>query len=180
MIFSTKELLDCGETEYSIRTKVSKGALFLIERGIFSDKPLNYVDEAVICKKYPFAVLTGLSAFYFYGLTDHIPDNFYLATEQHSFPIRREGIVQSYQDQLFFSIGVAQKETENGFINIYDLERLLIELIRLKERYSPELYYEVLASFRKIKNQIDFYKVNEYAKCFKNQNTLLHKIKEAI
>ena len=61
MIYSTKELLENGETEYSIRVKLSKGVIFLVERGIFSDKQIDYVDDAVICKKYPFAVLTGLS-----------------------------------------------------------------------------------------------------------------------
>ena len=180
MIYSTKELLENGETEYSIRVKLSKGVIFLVERGIFSDKQIDYVDDAVICKKYPFAVLTGLSAFYFYGLTDQIPDMFYLATEQHSFPIRRDGVMQSYQDSSFFSVGIIKKETETGIVNIYDLERMLIELIRLKEKYPPELYYEVLNSFRKIKNEIDFYKVNEYAKHFKNYHSLLQRIKGAI
>ncbi|MBR5997339.1 MAG: hypothetical protein IK028_04900 [Bacilli bacterium] len=180
MIYTTKELLDQGETEYSIRVKVSKGSLFLVERGIFSDKSIDYVDEAVICKKYPFAVLTGLSAFYFYGLTDQIPDHFYLATEQHSFPIRRDGIIQSYQDSSFFFVGIVKKEIDTGVICVYDLERMLIELIRLKEKYPPELYYEVLNSFRKMKNQLDFYKVNEYAKSFKNHYALLQRIKEVI
>ena len=180
MIYLTKELLDQGETEYSIRTKVSKGALFLVERGVFSDKEIKYIDEAIICKKYQNAVLTGLSAFYLYGLTDQIPDNFYLATEQHSFPIRRDGVIQSYQDPSFFSVGIIEKEIETGLVNIYDLGRMLIELIRLKEKYPPELYYEVLNSFRKIKNRLDFYKLNEYAKHFKNQNSILQKIKEII
>ena len=67
-----------------------------------------------------------------------------------------------------------------GNINIYDLERLLIELIRLKEKYPSELYYEVINNFRRIKDKIDFYKVNQYAKHFRNSEILIKKIKEAI
>ena len=105
MIYTAKELLEKGETEYSIRNKVSKGMLFLVERGVYSDEPNTFMNEAIISKKYPNAIITGLSAFHLYNLTDVIPNNFYVATEQHSFPIRKSDIKQSYQDQSFFEIG---------------------------------------------------------------------------
>ena len=180
MIYLTRDLFGFGETEYSIRNKLSKKELFLVDRGIYSDKPQQFINEVIICKKYPKAILTGLSAFYIYGLTDHIPDRFYLATKQHSFPIRKDNVVQVYQDQSFFEIGKTSMEYDGGLINIFDLERLLIELIRLKEKYPPELYYEVLSSFRKIREKLDFYKINEYSKSFKNGGTLLQRIKEAL
>lgn len=181
MIYTTKELLNNGETEYSLRKRLIEGNLFLIERGFYSDssdeKPSNI---CFACKKYPYAILTGLSAFYIYGFTDYIPDVVYLATEQHSFPIRRDGIKQSYQDPSFFSVGVAEKLTEEGNVKTYDLERLLIELFRLKEKYPRELFYEVLNSFRKNKKQLDFYKLNQYLKSFSNGSNLLLKIKESL
>ena len=181
MIYTAKELIELGETEYSIKKKVSSGLLFILERGIYStDSDNGYVNEVYISKKYPNAIITGLSAFYIYDLTDHIPDYFYLATEQHSFPIRRKDVKQSYQDPSFFEIGAATKQIDNSSIRIYDLERLLIETIRLKEKYPRELYYEVVSSFRRIKNKIDFYKLNNYLKSFSNGDSLLQKIKEVI
>ena len=181
MIYSTKELLAKGETEYSIRSKSNEGKLFPIGRGFYTDKPgLIFRNEVLISKHYPSAILTGLSAFSIYGLTDHIPDYFYLATEQHSFPIRKNDIKQSYQDSSFFEVGVTTKKLDEGIVRTYDLERLLIELFRLKEKYPREIYYEVINSFRKIKDKIDFYKVNQYLKYFSNGSYLLLKIKEAI
>ena len=180
MIYTAKELIELGETEYSIRKKVSSGIFFIVERGIYSTTEVNYVDEVYISKKYPNAIITGLSAFYIYDLTDHIPDCFFLATEQHSFPIRRKDVKQSYQDSSFFEVGLTTKQISSGSIRIYDLERLLIETIRLKEKYPRELYYEVISSFRKIKNKIDYYKLNIYLKSFSNGDSLLQKIKEII
>ena len=181
MIYTTKELLENRETEYSIRNKVIKGELYLIERGVYSDKPnAIYRDEVLISKKYPSGILTGLSAFYIYELTDYIPSCFYLATIQHSFPIRKKDIKQSYQDSSFFEVGSTILELDEGSIKIYDLERLLIELVRLKEKYPKEIYYEVINSYRKIKDSLDFYKLNEYLKSFSNGNNLLLKIKEII
>ena len=180
MIFTTKELIKKGESKYSIRTKVSNGTLYLVERGIYSDDPLFEIDEVYASKKYPEAILTGLSAFYLYDLTDQIPDNFYFATQQHSFPIRKDGFVQSYQDESFFRVGAVVKKIGSGDVVTYDLERMLIELFRLKEKYPKDLYFEVLESFRKIKSELDFYKINCYLKCFSNGRTLLARIKESI
>ena len=180
MIYTAKELVKKGDTQYSIRNKVSSGKLFLLEHGLYSDEENPYVDETYISKKYPNAILTGLSAFYFYGLTDHIPDKFYLSTEQHSFPIRRDDVSQSYQDSSFFAVGKTKMKYEGGTIVIYDLERMLIELLRLKEKYPPELYYEVLNSLRKNKDRLDFYKINKYLKRFNNGGSLSKKITELI
>lgn len=180
MVYLTKELLNNGETEYSIRKKVSKGELFSIGRGVYSDEPQPYVDESYLCSKYPNAIITGLSAFYIYDLTDYIPDKYHLATRQHSFPINNNEVIQSYQNPSFFEIGKVSLKHNDGFINIYNLERLLIELTRLKEKYPSDIYYEVLNSFRRNKDKIDFYKINEYSKYFKNGNNILQKIKEVI
>ena len=181
MIYSTKELINQGETEYSIRKKTNSGALYLIERGIYSDKANGcFKSEEFISKKYPEAVFTGISAFSLYDLTDYIPEQYHLASLQHSFPIRRKDIKQSYQDPSFFNVGVTVLKTDDGFVKTYDLERLLIELFRLKEKYPREIYYEVLESFRKIKDTLDFYKVNSYLKSFSNGKNLLLKIKESI
>ncbi len=180
MVYLTKELLNNGETEYSIRNKVSKGELFSIGRGVYSDEPQPYVDESYLCSKYPNAIITGLSAFYIYDLTDYIPDKYHLATRQHSFPINNNEVIQSYQDPSFIDVGKLSMEYGNGKITIYNLERLLIELIRLKEKYPKDIYYEAINSFRKIKDKLDFYKINEYSKYFKNGDSILQKIKEVI
>ena len=181
MIYKTKELLQNGESEYSIRKKLKTGLLHLVERGLYSTDPnTDFNSEVFILKKYSHAILTGPSAFFIYGLTDQIPDYYHLATKQHSFPIKRDDVKQSYQEPSFFSVGVVDFVTDEGTIKTYDLERLLIELIRLKEKYPRELYCEVLESFRKIKNKIDFYKLNEYVKKISKNEYILMRIKEVL
>ena len=180
MVYTTKELLEKGYTEYSIRKSVKNGSLFLIEHGIYSDELNPHINEIYMCKKYPHAILTGFSSFYFYDLTDFVPDKFYFATEQHSFPIRRKDISQSYQDESTLYIGADKIQYDDGFIKIYDLERTLIELIRYKNKYPPELFYDVIKSFRKRREELDFYKINTYLRAFRNKTTILKRIKELI
>ena len=180
MVYTTKELLSRGDTEYSIRKKAAAGELHQVERGVYSDESPLFKDEVFLSKKYPNAVFTFLSAYYLHDLTDLVPDCFFLATEQHSFPIRRKDVTQSYQDPSFFFVGISRMEVDGGCIRIYDLERMLLETIRLRERMPADLYYEVMDSFRRRKADLDFFKLNEYAKHFKNGDALLHRIKETV
>lgn len=180
MVYTTKELLANGYSEYSIRNSVKNGTLFLIEHGIYSDEPNPLVDEIYMCKKYPNAILTGFSAFVFHDLTDFIPDKFYFVTEQHSYPIRRKDVVQSYQNESTIYIGATKVQYDDGFVKVYDLERTLIELVRCKGKYPPELFYDVIKSFRKRVDELDFYKLNDYIKHFKNRSVILQRIKELI
>lgn len=180
MIYRTQDLLTIGETKYSISKKVRNKKLYRLERGLFSDTLKFNLEEQLISTKYPFCVLTGVSAFSFYDLTDIIPDKVYVATLEHSFPIRKENVVQSYQSKEYFNIGITSVEYDGGAIRIYDLERTLIELIRRKSKYSPELYYEVLNSFRKNKHKLDYVKINEYASKFKNYKSIINTIREVI
>lgn len=180
MIYTTKELLNSGETKYSIKKKLISKELKLIERGMYSSGDDVFIDEFFLLKKYPKAILTGISAFSFYNLTDAIPDNVCLSTEQHSFPLRNKLVEQSYQDSKFFSIGASLVEYDGGMIRIYDLERMLIELIRLRSKYSPELYFEVLNSFRKLKDKLDINKLMSYLNYFPNGDSIIHKIREVL
>ena len=180
MVYTTKELLESGHTQYSIRNSVANGTLFLVERGLYSDEPHPFVDEIYMCKKYPHAILTGFSAFAFHDLTDFIPDRFYFATEQHSFPIRRKDVIQSYQDESTLYIGADKVQYDDGFVKVYDLERTLIELVRYKEKYPDDLYHDVLESFRKRKHELDFYKIEEYLENFRNGNSIFERIRDII
>ena len=73
MIYTTKDLLLSGETEYSIRKKVSEGKIFLVERGIYSSEERPFVDEAYLSKKYGEAILTGPSALYLNAPCEPLP-----------------------------------------------------------------------------------------------------------
>ena len=180
MFYATKDLLDKGENEYSIREALKDGRLHLVERGFYSTEPDPILDEAFFCLKYKGAIITGLSAYDYYDLTDLIPEKIYLACPQHTFPYRREEIVQSYMSPAYFDVGAVYVDTPTGKIRIYSLERMLIETIRLKERMPAELFYEVIASFRIRKEELDFYSLISYAKAFKNGKTILKRIKEII
>lgn len=180
MIYSFRDLKKKGETQYSVRRKVESGKLIRLQRGYYSDDPNEFGSEANYCKKYPNAILTGYTAFYLYDLTDGIPDRCYLATPRNAVPINDPSVKQTYQNLDIINVGVTVMETDSGLVRIYDLERTLIELIRLRSKCPSDLYYEVLSSFRARKDELDFTKVYDYLASFKNGKALFQKIKEAM
>lgn len=165
MVYYYKELLESGLNRYQIEKKVSNGELYKIEKGIYSD--VKFPSElSVITKKYSKAILTLNSAFFYYELTDKIPDYYYLATDKKSSNIENNSVKQIFTKRELLGIGLTKMTIEDAVVNIYDKERLLIELIRYKSKLSYELYKEVLNNYRKIKDKLNFIKLYKYAQNF--------------
>ena len=62
MIYTTKELIELGENDYSIRKKVADESLFAIERGLYStNREERRLDEVAMCKKVSAGILFLIS-----------------------------------------------------------------------------------------------------------------------
>lgn len=171
MVYYYKELVENGLSRYQIERKVTDKKLYKIETGIYSDEEFPS-ELAVIAKKYPKAILTLNSAFFYYGLTDKIPDYYYLATDKKARKIGNESVKQIYTKTELLNIGLAKMKIEDTEVNIYDKERMLIELVRYKSKLPYELYKEVLNNYRKIKDQLNFIELYKYAQNFKKSYIL--------
>jgi predicted transcriptional regulator of viral defense system len=173
MVYTYQELIQIYGNERQIRKAVAAKKIFLISRGYYGDEP--GISKDYIFKKYPGAILTGKSAFYFYGLTDSTPDFIEVASLLGTTRIKEKEAKQSFQIADYFPLG----KTETEGIPVYDRERMLIELFRLKKRWPYDFYKEVLNAYREIRNKIDFYKVAAYLKKMNHGEKYLREINEA-
>ena len=171
MLYFHKELKEKLKSDYQIQKAVSDKKYYKIEKGLYSDKKFVNPIE-VIVKKYPNAIFTSDSAYYYYDLTDVIPDYFYLATKRTDSRINNKNIKQVFVPNELFDFGKVQIEIENIKINIYDEERMLVELIRKRNILPFDYYKEVIASYRKNINKLDIYKIQEYISYYKNESSL--------
>ena len=149
-------------SDYYTKQQIKAGKLFRIDKGAFSEKP--YVPEiALLSWKYPHAVVTMLSAFYHYGLTDLIPDVCDLATHMDSAKIHDPRVHQHFLPGYFLSVGAVREEIQGFSVRIYSRERMLIELIRFKNKLPYDLYKEVLLNYRKILPQLNIQDIQDIA-----------------
>ena len=120
------------------------------------------------------------SAFYYWNLTDVIPDKFCLATKQTSIRFKEEDIRQFFIDDEVFELGKTTLNVENVEINIYDRERLLVELIRKKNLMPFDYYKEIISNYRKIVNELDSFKISKYISYYKNEETLYDRLQSEV
>lgn len=176
MIFNYNEMMQKYKTEYKINKAIEKQEIFKIERGIYSDKE-NVNPTEVIVKKYPNAIFSNDTAYYMHDLTDVIPRKLDLSTKRHSLKINDVNINQFFVSEKFFEIGKIQMEYEGVLVNIYDKERMLIELIRNQKSMPLDYYKEILVSYRKIADKLEAWKLDEYASKFpKLQSFIFNKL----
>lgn len=165
MIWTYNECLKKHKSDYLIKKAICSGELFKVEKGIYSDQPYAS-DIAVVTAKYPQAVISMNSAFYYHTLTDVVPDHYYLATGKDDSKIKDERVKQIFEQSELVDVGVTTMSVQGIDVKIYDKERMLIELIRSKKKLSYDYYKEIINRYRSLIFKLDVERIQEYAFIF--------------
>ena len=64
------------------------------------------------------------------------------------------------------------KLDDNNYVYMYDKERLLIELIRKRNKIPFDYYKEIISNYRDIAYELDMNKLEEYLDYINNGNNL--------
>ena len=182
MVFTWEEIVKIeGNVNRAFRS-VKNNKYKKVSRGVYVDNGEHISEVEQLFVRYPRATLTLQSAFEYYDMSDYIPDKYYLVTPYNSHTIKNNKVSQSYMNEDVINIGRHKIMTKYGFIYIYDKERMLIELFRLKSKIPTPYFLEVVSSYRILKSmdKISLGKVGEYCAVFPNGNKLLKQIQEMI
>ena len=167
------------KSNYQIEKAVKQQKIFKIEKGIYStNKNVHYLE--VITKKYPNAIITGESAYYYHNLTDVIPDKIYLATKRNAVRIKDKRIKQVLVSDKLFDLGKEQLVFEGVYINIYDKEKMLIELIKNKSNISFDYYKEIILNYRNIVDELKNWKIEQYLENYNLEDYIFDIIKKEV
>ena len=71
-------------------------------------------------------------------------------------------------EDKYWNIGKTEINYNNIKIKIYDKERMLIELVRYKNKISYDMYKEIINNYRLIIDKLDLLKLQDYLNNFKN------------
>ncbi len=179
MLYNHNELKDKYKSTYQIRKALKNKEIFKIEKGIYSDTPnVHYLE--VIMKKYSYGIFTSYSAYYYHNLTDVIPNKMYLATNRNATTINSDKIQQIRMKDDLYKLGKTEVEYEGIKINIYDKERMLIDLARNKNQIGYDLYKEIISNYRKLANSLDTQKIEEYLQYFVNGDKIFEIIQDEV
>lgn len=175
MLLSFAECMNQYGNQYQIQKQLDNGKLFKLEAGIYSTVPCVSELEQIIFKN-PNAIFTMDSAFFYHGLTDVIPSSYCLATPRSARPIADNRVKQFYHRKDIFSIGKTFTRQNSVSIPIYDCERMLIELIRNKNKLPFDFYKEIIENYRRRINRMDIENLQNYLMVFPRQNQIFESI----
>ena len=171
MLYNHNEVKKIYKSDYQIKKAIRDGCLYRLDKGVYSDR--NIINPLIIfSKKYRSAVITMNSAFYYYDLTDVIPQKTYLATSSGYRKINNNKIEQIYVPNDILKQGKIEVDVDGEKVNMYDRERLLVELIRKRKQMPFDYYKEIIANYRRISDDLDMYKIEEYLSLYKNDVNL--------
>lgn len=171
MLLSYEECLERYRSDYQIKKQLAAGNIFKIEKGVYSTE--KYVSElSIIAMKYPNAVLTMNSALYIHGLTEVIPERFFLSTDKDAAKITDKRVKQCFEQTDYVYVGAIEEEYQGSHVKIYSKERLLIEVIRNKRKLPYDYYKEIIGNYRKLIYELDIETIQEYAVSFPKSKML--------
>ena len=159
-------------SDYFIEKNIEEGKLFKVSKGVYSEKE-DVPEIAIFMYKYPNSVLTMNSAFYYHGLTDVVPDECDLATDRDAAKIHNQRVKQYFVQVDFFSKGIEKQNYKGYMINIYNKERMLIELVRYKSKLPYDYYKEILLNYRKLLPTLNIQKIQDYALAAPKSNKIM-------
>lgn len=171
MVYSYQEILRKMGSRSNIEKALKNGKIFRLKNGVYSDSDVIN-PMIIISKKYSKAIITMDSAFYYYNLTDVIPDKVHVATSRDSRKINDVEVIQYYLKNNILNAGKTQVDINGNQVNMYDRERLLIELVRKRASIPFDYYKEIIRNYRQISYELDMYKIEEYVALFKNEVNL--------
>ena len=179
MILSYAECLKTYGNDYQIKKAINENKLFKIEDGLYSDTK-NPKDLEIFITKHPNAVFTMESAFYYLGVSDVVPDKYFVATNKDATKIKDPNVMQYFDNNNNLEIGLI-KIMHNGIsIPVYNKERMLIELARYKNKLPYDYYKEIINYYRDHINDIDVSLVLDYVQLFPKKDLIIKIIQSEV
>ncbi|MCQ2507423.1 MAG: hypothetical protein MJ097_01385 [Dorea sp.] len=175
MLLTYKECIERYGTDYRIKKEIQAGRLYQKEKGLYSEHKFCS-DIEFITTKYPRAIFTAESAYYYYGMTDVIPDSFHLATVRTDSRIKDGSVRQYFINKELFELGKTNMTYHGVQISIYSRERLLVDLIRKKNKLPYDYYKEIISNYRRIAEELDFFVVEECTANLRNRDSIMRTI----
>ena len=118
MYYTYTELMKKYKNKYQIKKAVLDSELQKVKPGLYTDSNDNNILGELYTLRNDI-VLTLQSAFYYYGLTDYIPEDIILSTPKNAYPIQIEGVRQIFMTNNYHSIGVVTVKYQGYSIKFY-------------------------------------------------------------
>ena len=177
MILNHKELLEKYKSDVVIKNLITEEKLFKIDKSLYSTEK-QYSNLEFILKKYNNFIFTMETALYLYGFKGIKLNNYSIATKRKAKVIKNELIKQYFIPDDLYEIGLTRINYIGYEVKLYDKERLLLEIIKNKDKMDNDLYENIMREYRNNITNISISKIYDYIKYYKKSNTILNEFEK--
>lgn len=178
-MFDYKECEARFGSAYRIRNAIADGKVFRLAKGVYSLTGKGSELE-VLQFLYPESVLSFGAAYYYYDLTDVVPEQYDFVTARNARRITDERVKQYYVPEQVLRVGMCERELQGERLRVYNLERLVIETARMKCSLPPDFYKEIVLALRAKTNEMVPAKIGDYLGNFPKREMIERIIDEEI
>ena len=141
----TKQMKEGGLSSRQIQKLVEQGQLLKLKQGLYRNADMFLQDQSFldVCYAIPYGVITGFSALAYYGLTPPV------------------SVIR--QDISKFKRNIVKVKRGKYSFNIYDMEKVVCDTIKNRNKMGTDTMKEVLREYLKRKDK-DMLKLYETAR----------------
>lgn len=167
-IISRKEVVNQGIASIYFTKFIKENNLIKISKSEYIDQ--NYIKDKyyLLQKRFPRVIFSGYLGLFLVGLIDKVPENIEISIYK-DYRIKKETlpkntIIHIENNEEFFNIGnYYVLDSYGNSLYTYSKEKLIVEMIRKKDKYDKDIYIKALKNFLN-SNDKSFELVFKYAK----------------
>ncbi len=158
------DLLESGVSFKQIRQLVAAGELTKLGPGLYHRPGFDYDERIETARRIPVGVFCLYSACIFHDLSNFVPSVQHLAVPKKSRYVLPEypPIKLYYWEQKSFELGIVEYPLGEGSIRVYDPEKTVCDLLRLRRKSEPDTLNEVLKNYLQSPHR-NIAKLHDYA-----------------
>ncbi len=175
MVYNYYELIDLLGSHKNLVEALTKKKIFKLKKGLYSDEE-NPKDLEIFVHEHPKAIFTMESALFYLGISLLKPNGYEVITDKDATKIKEENVKQYFIEKELLDIGVMDLEVEGVKIPVYNKSRMLIEVVRYKNKMPFGRYKDAVNYYRDHHEEVDMSLVFEYLKDFPKKDLILRTI----
>ncbi|MEG2270270.1 MAG: hypothetical protein RSA18_01545 [Bacilli bacterium] len=161
MLYKYKDIFAILKSDYNIKKEIKKGTLFKFNNGLYGDKQ-HYSKIEEIVTLFPNAILDGYTALFYLGISSIDSEIIYVSSKVNSTRIHDPHVKQIFKDKNTIFEGVILQVINGCEVKIYDREKMLIHVIKNRNKIKAGIYKDIVNSYRKISNELNKIKLANY------------------
>ena len=158
-------LLKSGINHYQINQLLEEGLVVKLKHGVYRWKTEEENEWADITHLVPNGILCLLTAALHYELTTFVSSEYHIAIPKSVKMVLPDypPIKLYYWDKKAFGLGITEASIQDTPIKLYDIEKTVCDIMRLRNKIGIDIANAVLKNYLKRPNR-NIAKLNEYAR----------------